>query len=155
MTRKRTKLLIVTAMAVFALVATTATAFASWCWSDPIIGLNVPGYKEADVSIDVAVPEDRIKQIAGPIIIEVRIPMNVKARVKFKDGILDEEVVFVRTTEYWTKGEPINTEINVIVSSHEDFEVGYRVTHGKKDKSITEVFGRTNERVQYKAEVQP
>lgn len=135
-------------VAVAAIATSTAVVLAGWCWSDPIVGFTAPGMKEADVSIDVAVPEENVKDVVDVLIV-VRHPANVIPRVKFMDGILSERVVFVPTWQMWSPGNRIPIEVTVTVNPSDTavaggpngpiagliamddlpFDVAYTVTH--------------------------
>lgn len=63
--------------------------------------------KEADVSVDVAVPDEYVNDVSS-IVIVVSHPYNVVPRIKFSDGILPETVVFAPTSQSWQPGQPLH-----------------------------------------------
>ena len=132
----RLKIIVVSLAGIVALVGGTLAAYAGWCWSDPIIGINAPGMQEADVQIDVAVPDENRKDVSSVLIV-VSHPANVKPRIKLMDGILPEEVTFVPAFRSWELGQKVKIGVSVTVlsGSRSEFEVQYTVTRTEEDGS--------------------
>ena len=147
---KKIRLIAISLAGVSALIASTAIVLAGWCWSDPVIGFKAPGMKEADVTIDVAVPVE-MKASVSEVLIVIKHPYNVVPKVKFMDGILPEVVVFQPTNEAWQVGATvkINVAVTVIAPGISEFDIQYQTKHTKKDKTVETIMksGRSGQAV--------
>ena len=160
---KKIRLIAISLAGVSALIASTAIVLAGWCWSDPLLGFTAPGMKEAEVNVDVAVPQEQVPNVSQVLII-VRHPANVAPRVKWMDGVLPEVVVFQPTMDPWTPGQPVKLFITVTVFTQQPlassptaalavmsdtlaFPTQYTVTHQRADgvKEVITVAGVSNE----------
>lgn len=96
------------------LLSVTATALAGydWCCGDPVLDIN-----GAEVSIITAVPSDRVDDMAGPMMVYVRVSEDVPVGVKLITGDFDEEVVFVRMPAKWNGKSAIPVGIEARVDS--------------------------------------
>lgn len=116
-------------------IATVGTALAGWCWSDPVIGVTAPGMKEADVSIDVGVPDENRSGISVVEIV-VTVPSNVNARVKFMDNVLPEKVTILKSSELWQPGQTVKVSTKVLVVSIKTFDVAHTIHRVKADGTV-------------------
>ncbi len=129
---KRYKLLIAIGLAAVLGIASLGSAFAAWCWSDPIIAIQAPGMRETEISIDAGV-DDADRNAVSLVEIIVTVPANVDARVTFMDGKLPEVVTILHSKEEWKPGQTVKVNVNLRVVSARTFETAYTVTHTKDD----------------------
>ncbi len=129
---KRYKLLIAIGLSAVLGIASLGTALAGGCWSDPIVAINAPGMRAAEISIDVGV-DGKDKSDVSLVEIIVTVPSNVNAHVTFMDGNLPEVVTIVHSSEVWQAGQTVKVNVKLRVVSTKTFDTAFTVTHKKAD----------------------
>lgn len=99
-------------MSLAMLLSVTATALAGydWCCGDPVLEIN-----GATVNVITAVPSDRIADMAGPMMVYIRVSEDVPVVVKSITGPFEEKVEFVRMPAKWNgkSAVPVGVEAKV------------------------------------------
>ena len=154
---RRTRLMVIAIAATLAVVSTAGVAFASWCWSDPIVGVTVPGGVERDVTVIVGMDDSNIPKLDGPVIVTVSVPANVTARVKLLDNIIPEQVVLVNRTDSWTSGANVVLVTVRANTSQAPFPVSYQISYSglAGDVAGLTVNGAANTDISHAANLKP
>ncbi|MGI5837837.1 MAG: hypothetical protein ACOX87_15280 [Chloroflexota bacterium] len=108
------------------LLSVTATAIAGydWCCGDPILEIN-----GATVNVITEIPQDRLDDMDGPMMVYIRISKDVPVNPIVVDSLLNEEVVIERTKANWNgkSAVPVKVEAKVGSKSGEPIPVQLRV----------------------------